>query len=1078
MANKPELTIKVNVDPYIDPQQVRGTIERKVNTLNETNPPKIKLKPDMTDFQSAITNNLGGPYDVDLKPNLIENIEDKVVAEIGKIDTEKLKIDIKPDLEGFSTQLSETLRDELKEVNQKLSYYLKNLTKNTNSLNDVVNNLFIDSSFAERLQSQMDEVRASFNALKSDLGESNSFFDNIFARTDLKSFNDFQISIAKLKKELEPLYGDDSILADPKTKFYDSSAIKKYFEEILPDVQEFVQLLNNISYVPKNTKLLKELGISSEDMKKTLAEAQVMYSVITKIRNYAEAGNFNADKYNLSEQIENIISKAYDASDINVEDFEGLFQGVIDNVSNVSKLISERLEEVADKKREVLESDGKTKIGGYDENRIKKITDTYLQALSAFTTQQNVLNRAKAVTIRLDDTLLAKASAHARSIKSQASDIQKIYGFVSDDILNSKKSEIVNSKNGDAKNTNSVESNFVVTDVKFNIKPEVLQNNVDTLFSNIKPTIKKFNITDAVADAKKELEGGLSNVKLNNSSLEDASTKVTNETSNNNQAAPINGHVTITDADVVVDVKNPVSIPGIVTVDPTSVQFGNSDDIQKNADALSSVKQSLSKISTSAEDYGTKIAAIGPSVQYVAQEVDNLSHSLENQIIDLDRISEQTNAYIGKAGSISIDTSNAAVTGEPAAITGKVVLSTEDIVSPETPVDIKGHVELKTTDITPPSEPVELQGKISKTTMESVAKGKKKKGQDIEKPEVVELNGHVKLEDKDIERLDPIVMDGKVIVAKDKIKLPEDGIDVKGNLILKNAEIANAIRNATNQKSKKKNNSESTQETTTADKKSTSRKSLISNLITVNKKIAETKNLLEDVSKDEVDTIQKRLESLRANRDEIVKLLNDTNTDSDKWYVDRKFRYANKEVDYTRLRHADSNGVKDTKATINNAKKNYIDAIEQIRKAEEDAANATSEELKTKIAEQKTYYEEQKKNSDAILNSYNEIANELVQEARQEIEVAERKTAIKKLQSSEKAQNKTLSAEERAQKSQTNVLVKSIEDSQYKYSEKKFSGAADVRATLGSAEEAVAKLANIKLGTKEYANALEDANSK
>lgn len=36
----------------------------------------------------------------------------------------------------------------------------------------------------------------------------------------------------------------------------------------------------------------------------------------------------------------------------------------------------------------------------------------------------------------------------------------------------------------------------------------------------------------------------------------------------------------------------------------------------------------------------------------------------------------------------------------------------------------------------------------------------------------------------------------------------------------------------------------------------------------------------------EVGTIQKRLENLRANRDEIVKLLNDTNTDNDKWYVD------------------------------------------------------------------------------------------------------------------------------------------------------------------------------------------------
>ena len=174
------------------------------------------------------------------------------------------------------------------------------------------------------------------------------------------------------------------------------------------------------------------------------------------------------------------------------------------------------------------------------------------------------------------------------------------------------------------------------------------------------------------------------------------------------------------------------------------------------------------------------------------------------------------------------------------------------------------------------------------------------------------MKGHIKLEDKDVERPDPIVMNGKVTVTKDNIKLPEGGIDVKGNLILKNAEIANAIRDA----SEKSSNPKDTTKTASTNRKtSTSRRGLISDLITVNKKIAETKNLLDDVSEAEVSTIQKCLENLRANRDEIVKLLNDTNTDSDKWYIDRKFRYANKEVDYTRLRHADSKSVKSVSYT-------------------------------------------------------------------------------------------------------------------------------------------------------------------
>lgn len=282
---------------------------------------------------------------------------------------------------------------------------------------------------------------------------------------------------------------------------------------------------------------------------------------------------------------------------------------------------------------------------------------------------------------------------------------------------------------------------------------------------------------------------------------------------------PIKGKITITDADISVDVKNPVKIPGVAVIDSNAVQIGSIEDLKSSADALSLANKSLSGIISKTEGYVSSISALGPAFQYVAQEVDNLSSSLENQILDFSKISEQTNTYIGKTGSISIGTSNMAVTGKPAAITGKVVLGTDDVVPPEAPVDIKGHVDLKTTDITPPSEPVELQGKIAKTTMESAAKGKKKKGQDIEKPEVIELNGHVKLEDKDIERPDPVVMNGKVVVTKNNIKLPEGGIDVKGNLILKNAEIANAIKEAAGKESSEKNSTKSKKDSTIIDTK-------------------------------------------------------------------------------------------------------------------------------------------------------------------------------------------------------------------------------------------------------------------
>lgn len=372
----------------------------------------------------------------------------------------------------------------------------------------------------------------------------------------------------------------------------------------------------------------------------------------------------------------------------------------------------------------------------------------------------------------------------------------------------------------------------------------------------------------------------------------------------------IPGKVTITDADVIVDVKNPVAIPGTVTVDPTSVQLGNSDALQKNANALSSVKQSLNKISTSAEDYGTKIAAIGPSVQYVAQEVDNLSKSLENQITDLDLIAKKTDAYGTTANSVTLNTKDVAVAGDPVnvpvkatlektAITvpkeaidikvsgvlapeavkqaeaaapqkptevpghvtlsaddvaaptapvnipGKVTLKVEDVTPPKGSVKIPGKVELKVSDITPPKTAVELEGKVSNVTVDDSAKGKKKNAKDdIKKPDVIDLKGKVELKDEDIKRPNPLNLNGAVKIKTadvkiDDVEISKKEFDIKGNLILKNAEIDNAAKEAVSEAAKvKKKNKPAKRENTKA-----------ANLNSVGNAISQNRATMKDVQK-------------------------------------------------------------------------------------------------------------------------------------------------------------------------------------------------------------------------------------
>mgnify|MGYP000198925084 CR=1 FL=1 len=130
MAREPELSIKVKVDPQIKPSELKTDIERKVKQSGEK--PQIDIDPNVDGIKKKVEDKL-------------KNI--KATANITPVvDTEKLKTDIQQQINGigdipkvtvgvnvddFSSELTKQLKDQLKEVNQQLSYYLKNLTSNT-----------------------------------------------------------------------------------------------------------------------------------------------------------------------------------------------------------------------------------------------------------------------------------------------------------------------------------------------------------------------------------------------------------------------------------------------------------------------------------------------------------------------------------------------------------------------------------------------------------------------------------------------------------------------------------------------------------------------------------------------------------------------------------------------------------------------------------------------------------------------------------------------------------------------------------------------------------------------------------
>ena len=1102
MAREPELSIKVKVDPQIKPTELKTSIERKVKQSGEK--PQIDIDPNVDGIKKKIEDKL-------------KNI--KATTSITPVvDTEKLKTDIQQQINGigdipkvtvgvnvddFSDELSKRLKEELKSVNDKLYYYLKNLTTNTAGLNSVVEGLFPSRGISNAVQSELKSVQAELTAglkgVKSKVKP--------FKETDLFQIGDTESTttirrVEKLVKNIRDQFASlDNFYDADEEKFLDgfNSEFEKFQNNVSETVEKLSALKKNLSK-DKFSDLLDNEDFDAESITKALTP------LIAFLKKLSTASIKTGEDYdNLYALFNNKnTNKLFDKSN----DHLTRMKTRVGDITAETKTAIEVTGELAKTLNKAIKDDNS---GYLSDAEIKTYGAAFDEVLSNIATKQEEINTKKQKTVELENDLLTKTRSNREALKQELEEYKKLlksFGVKGDEDEGNlkgkpkpkskepdktpakKPAEEPKAENQDALNNGIAKIQAIV----FDINQEELQKSIDTIFAKVSAPIGFKPANGAIANIKQQLQEAFNDVVILGNSI----TKDEEKSSQNSTplSTSISGKVTITDADVIVDVKNPVTIPGTVTVDPTSVQFGNSDDLQKNASALSSVKQSLSKISTSAEGYGTKIAAIGPSVQYVAQEVDNLSKSLENQITDLDLIAKKTDAYGTTANSVTLNTKDVAAPTAPVDIPGKVTLKVEDVTPPNGSVKIPGKVELEVSDIIPPKTAIELEGKVSNVTVDDTAKGKKKNAKDdVKKPEVIDLKGKVELKDEDIKRPNPLNLNGAVKIKATDVKIDDVEIskkkfDIKGNLILKNAEIVDAVKEAASKESKKKDDSESTQKATTAKKKSTSRRGLISELTTVNKKIAETKNILDDVSEDEVGTIQKRLENLRANRDEIVELLNDTNTDSDKWYVDRKFRYANKEVDYTRLRHADSKSVKENQENIqaaqnerdkyNNEKLSAYRAYRseqntyKLKKARlgEDEKSDEAIAINNAISELDTKKKAALNSMKLTIQEHTDLLDQIEKEDNEVEEKVNRQISIIKGHESNK--NKV------AQTTRGKKITDQLSAAQKTYSTEEEANATgkiptSIQKALSVQQQLVDKIAKAKVGTEEYNNAIQAA---
>lgn len=1079
MAREPELSIKVKVDPQIKPDKLKSAIEKKIKDSKEI--PEIEIKPDEEKLLDNVKDALK-----DLEVPIIPKIDTAKVGadlqkEIGKI-KDLPEVTIKVNVDNFSNSLDKRLKEELKQVNEKLNYYLKNLTTNTAGLNSVVEGLFPNRGISNEVQRELKKIQTELT-------------------TDLKG----------TKEKIQPFKATDLFKIDGKETTFTVKRVKQLVSDLRKELSAFDENFNDGSETLKdgfdiNFKKIQEKAretqnllsalksnLSSEEFKKifndntfdTFGDTQNLTPLIKKLKDISSATVLTGDDWG------DLVNKLEDGSEKGSQFIESFCDNAIEDLDSVARrandIISDQRNaiEAVKEMAKTLDKAIKDDDSGYlSDAEIKTYGAAFDEVLSGIAAKQGEINTAKQKTIELEDGLLAKTRSNREALRQELEEYKKLlksFGVKGDEdegklkgkpkpkskepdkTSAQKPAEEPKVENQDALNNGIAKIQAIV----FDINQEELQKSIDTIFAKVSAPIGFKPANGAIANIKQQLQEAFNDVVILGNSI----TKDEGKSSQNSTplSTSISGKVTITDADVIVDVKNPVSIPGTVTVDPTSIQLGKPDDLQKNADALSSVKQSLKGISTNAEGYGTKIAAIGPSVQYVAQEVDNLSKSLENQITDLDLITKKTDAYGTTANSVTLSTKDVAVAGDPVDVPVKATLKKTAITVPEEAVDIKvkgvlAPEDVKQTEAAAPTAPVDIPGKVEL------------KDEDIKRPNPLKLNGAVKIK----------VADVKI----DDVEISKKKFDIKGNLILKNAEIADAVKEAIGKESKNKNDSESTQKATAAKEKPTSRRGLISELITVNKKIAETKNMLDDVSEDEVGTIQKRLENLRANRDEIVKLLNDTNTDRDKWYVDRKFRYANKEVAYTRLRHADSKSVKESQENIqaaqnerdkyNNEKLSAYRAYRseqntyKLKKARlgEDEKSDEAIAINNAISELDTKKKAALNSMKLTIQEHADLLDQMGKEDNEVEEKVNRQISIIKGHESNK--NKV------AQTTRGKKITDQLSAAQKTYGTEEEANATgkiptSVQKALSVQQQLVDKIAKAKIGTEEYNNAIQAA---
>ena len=698
MPREPELSIKVKVDPHVDPQQTRDTIQRKFNDIK--NPPTVAIKPDLSKFDNFIKDDLGGDYSIDITPNITGDIKGKIKGEIDKAvkSPDFPKVPLKVDIGDFSNELSSALKRELKDVNDKLSYYLKNLTRNSDNLTGLVNDLLPTKNISAAGAKLSKEVSKAVNdatetAKKSVKPLTIDDLLNYKSKTSLTSIQKVKDSILQLKNSLTDLYTDEKYI-DEDEQIIDVKGFQEKLRTLKSESKDLKKVLEGFSSTIGMKSISSVFNNKDFNIEKTCSDLLELINVLDLIsetpifKDKSEAQDFSERLYANVGKYSSSLNTLCDSTISNLDEVSERSKEVIHEQGVLQRTQTQVEKRVESAKKEDLS-------GLLDSSSIKQYADSIDEALSQVSTKYEEINRKRKSAINLESTLLSKVKLNKESLKDELKEYSDILKNFDDSklkgiadraaaiqdsnvpVVDKKKTKETPKPKSKSTSTtfipnfpgapnNKNESQSLIDDgiakiknVVFDVKQEDLQSSIDTIFSKVSAPIRFRPAENAVENVRTELTNALKNI--------DFTLKFGKQNAN-----------------------------GETTATATTISESQStSDLKKQATSIGNIKRNLEAVTTGIDKYMTDIASIGTAFEYSMSQVDSLNKSLENQITDLDLIAKKTDAYGTTANSIALNTKDVVVAGD---LNGKVELKDEDIKRPD-PLNINGAVKIKASDV-------------------------------------------------------------------------------------------------------------------------------------------------------------------------------------------------------------------------------------------------------------------------------------------------------------------------------------------------------------------------------------------